>query len=83
MHVHDNNGRTDTHLLPYFGTIDWEPFLDALYKIGYGGCFNLETVIGLKTPQPIKENMQRDLKDLVTYMAKRASGELSAPSSED
>jgi sugar phosphate isomerase/epimerase len=30
MHVHDNNGEKDDHLLPYAGTIDWEAAITAV-----------------------------------------------------
>jgi sugar phosphate isomerase/epimerase len=34
-HVHDNNGRTDDHLVPFDGTIDWPAAMTAVQKIGY------------------------------------------------
>ena len=36
-HVHDNRGRTDDHLVPFDGTIDWPAALMALSKVGYTG----------------------------------------------
>ena len=36
-HVHDNDGREDTHLVPFEGLIDWPRALFALQKIGYEG----------------------------------------------
>jgi sugar phosphate isomerase/epimerase len=36
-HVHDNAGRSDDHLVPFAGTIDWPATMMALYKIGYAG----------------------------------------------
>jgi sugar phosphate isomerase/epimerase len=41
-HVHDNGGRSDDHLLPFDGTIDWPAALTAVLKIGYDGPFMLE-----------------------------------------
>jgi sugar phosphate isomerase/epimerase len=41
-HVHDNRGRTDDHLVPFDGTIDWPAALTAVQKIGYDGPFMLE-----------------------------------------
>jgi sugar phosphate isomerase/epimerase len=41
-HVHDNGGRTDDHLLPFGGTIDWPGALTAIQKVGYEGAFMLE-----------------------------------------
>jgi sugar phosphate isomerase/epimerase len=36
-HLHDNAGRSDDHLVPFSGTIDWAATMTALYKIGYSG----------------------------------------------
>jgi sugar phosphate isomerase/epimerase len=36
-HVHDNRGRSDDHLVPFSGTIDWPGTLASLWKIGYDG----------------------------------------------
>lgn len=34
-HLHDNRGRTDEHLVPFDGTIDWAAAMLALQKVGY------------------------------------------------
>ncbi len=41
-HIHDNRGRTDEHLVPFDGNIDWPATLMALSKVGYGGPLMLE-----------------------------------------
>jgi sugar phosphate isomerase/epimerase len=41
-HVHDNRGRTDDHLVPFDGTIDWPAALTAVQKVGYDGTLLLE-----------------------------------------
>jgi len=41
-HVHDNRGRTDDHLVPFEGTIDWPGALTAVQKVGYDGTLVLE-----------------------------------------
>ena len=43
-HVHDNRGRTDDHLLPFDGTIDWAGTLLTVQKVGYEGPFIFEIV---------------------------------------
>ena len=43
LHVHDNNGQSDLHWMPYFGIIDWKAFARALRECGYGGVFSIET----------------------------------------
>jgi sugar phosphate isomerase/epimerase len=42
IHVHDNNGVVDQHLLPFQGTMVWEPFIKALADSGYEGDFTFE-----------------------------------------
>jgi sugar phosphate isomerase/epimerase len=34
-HIHDNDGRKDSHLMPFEGTIDWPSTLIAFQKVGY------------------------------------------------
>jgi sugar phosphate isomerase/epimerase len=41
-HVHDNRGRTDDHLVPFHGTIDWPSALTAVQKVGYDGALLFE-----------------------------------------
>lgn len=42
VHAHDNRGRSDDHLVPFDGTIDWPAALTALQKVGYDGTVVLE-----------------------------------------
>ena len=41
-HMHDNHGRSDEHLVPFEGAIDWPAVLMSLEKIGYDGLLMLE-----------------------------------------
>ena len=41
-HVHDNRGRTDDHLVPFDGSIDWPGALTAIQKVGYDGTLLME-----------------------------------------
>lgn len=41
-HVHDNHGKTDDHLPPYAGTIDWDVAMMETQKIGYDGALMFE-----------------------------------------
>jgi sugar phosphate isomerase/epimerase len=43
-HVHDNNGRQDSHEPPGHGAIDWPEWGRALDKIGYHGPILLECI---------------------------------------
>jgi sugar phosphate isomerase/epimerase len=42
IHVHDNRGRIDDHLMPFEGTIDWPAALTAVQKVGYDGALIFE-----------------------------------------
>jgi sugar phosphate isomerase/epimerase len=42
IHVHDNRGRADDHLVPFEGTIDWPAALTAVQKVGYDGALIFE-----------------------------------------
>ncbi|MBQ6267535.1 MAG: TIM barrel protein [Clostridia bacterium] len=42
LHIQDNDGTGDGHLIPGDGTIDWNAFLDVLHEIGYLGDCVLE-----------------------------------------
>ena len=52
LHIHDNDGIGDKHLIPYTQTVDlwgdklgtdWEGFLAGLRDIGYEGALSFET----------------------------------------
>lgn len=46
LHLHDNDTRLDTHMIPQtpnIGTIDWQGVCKALAEIGYDGDFTFET----------------------------------------
>lgn len=43
LHVHDNDARTDLHLMPFTGNIDWKIFCDALKSIGFNEDIGFET----------------------------------------
>jgi sugar phosphate isomerase/epimerase len=57
-HVHDNRGRTDDHLLPFEGRIDWDAGLMALQKIGYEGVLMFE-LAATAEPRAALERAQR------------------------
>ena len=42
LHVQDNMGDIDTHIAPYFGTMDVESLMRGLEKIDYKGYFTFE-----------------------------------------
>ena len=49
-HLHDNDGRSDQHRLPFDGTGDWRKAIGALYSAGYAGPLCLEVQAGVYEP---------------------------------
>lgn len=47
-HVHDNNGRHDSHEPPGCGTVDWDAWVAALDAIDYAGPVMLECIRHLR-----------------------------------
>ena len=43
VHIHDNMGKEDEHLIPGDGIVDWDGFADALREIGFDKVISLET----------------------------------------
>ena len=53
-HVHDNNMKSDQHMPPYLGCIDWAAHARLLSERGYDGAFSFELVYGA-FPTELKE----------------------------
>jgi sugar phosphate isomerase/epimerase len=64
-HVHDNDGRQDTHLPPGLGTLDWPAWLEALDAIDYRGPILLECIRHLRNdPGSLSEELKGLLRRL-------------------
>lgn len=73
VHIADNLGRTDNHILPYGpGTIEWEGFADALRAVGYQGLFNFE-VGGESSRHPLDVRLKKlaYIRELAQVMLER------------
>jgi sugar phosphate isomerase/epimerase len=55
VEVHDNRGRSDDHLVPFEGAIDWPSALTALQKVGFDGPLVFE----LAYRRPAAESLER------------------------
>lgn len=71
LHTHDNNGAEDQHKLPYYGSINWDNFTDALAEVGYTGSVSLEAGISRSRilPVHIREEMERLCVMIVRHLA--------------
>jgi sugar phosphate isomerase/epimerase len=57
-HVHDNHGRSDEHLVPFRGSINWDTVLVTMQKIGYEGPYMME-VAASGPPNSVLEEARR------------------------
>ena len=46
LHLHDNDGRRDQHLLPFMGNVNWEAQMEKIRATGYQGPITLESGLG-------------------------------------
>ncbi len=59
-HIADNDGKSDAHLLPFFGTIEWERVMKAFTKIGYRGAYTYECMYFTRhLPDELKDEAVR------------------------
>jgi len=57
LHVHDNDGKSDTHRCVYYGVIDWSDFGNAIKEVGWDGVISLETSPSAGLPCEIYRKM--------------------------
>lgn len=62
-HIDDNNRDGDTHLPPFFGSVDWRDVMQALRDIHYQGDFSFE-LGSQKMPDAARPNWCRFIHDL-------------------
>lgn len=63
-HVHDNDGISDSHTLPYYGKVKWDSVCKAFAEMGYDGNLSYEASNFIK-------NLPEDLyKSGLEYMSK-------------
>lgn len=56
LHVNDNHGKEDEHLLPFFGNIKWRDAMRGLRESGFDGCFNLECRM-IRLPYSVRDTL--------------------------
>jgi sugar phosphate isomerase/epimerase len=73
LHIHDNVGPEDNHVLPYeLSSIPWDSVLITLAEVGYEGLFNLE-IPGRRSPMPVREARLDYARALASYMVSSLS----------
>ena len=69
LHVHDNMGVQDDHLLPFCKKgLNWKLFMSALEENGYQGIFNLEIPGENKAPLALRLHKLSYIKHLADYL---------------
>ena len=70
LHIHDNHGVLDDHLLPFTQNgLDWKEFMQALQESGYKGLFNLEILSESPgTPPTVRAMKLRYARQLCDYL---------------
>lgn len=66
LHVHDNDGKSDGHIRPFEGVIDWYDFCRALAEIDFDGTLSFECDINV--PNELAENELIALKNIGEYL---------------
>ncbi len=80
LHIHDNDGVYDSHMVPYtqnlgyekFYATDWESFICGLKDIGYRGALSFETFRAVEdAPKPIVPSILRNISTIGVYFSDR------------
>lgn len=74
LHIQDNRGDRDAHLLPFLGTMNLDAVMHGLLEIGYTGYFTFE-VGGIFTPLDQKRLYEADTRLAGNPLALRQAAE--------
>ena len=68
-HINDNRRDCDTHMPPYFGTVDWQEVMQAFREIDYKGDFSFE-LSAQRFPAETRDTWCKFIRDLGVDMMK-------------
>ncbi len=70
LHIADNEGTYDQHMMPYGkGIFPWDEFMKVLNRSGYNGLFNFEIPGESRAPLEIRKAKLIYIKKMAEYMA--------------
>jgi sugar phosphate isomerase/epimerase len=70
-HIQDNNGRSDQHLLPFYGNVDWRSVMEGLRAIDYKGDFTYEVHNSIRVlPDALRDAALRYAVEVGNYLLK-------------
>ncbi|HLR51396.1 MAG TPA: sugar phosphate isomerase/epimerase family protein [Candidatus Avamphibacillus sp.] len=59
-HINDNDGKSDEHMFPFHGNVDWHSIMPVFHEIGYEGDFTFETHKEFyKMPDHLKDQLAK------------------------
>ncbi len=58
LHINDNSGRGDEHIIPYFGTLNMDDIMHGLIAAGFDGYFTFEAGCSLRPAKYWQGNRQ-------------------------
>lgn len=71
-HIHDNDGVSDCHTLPFYGNIDWEDVMKAFADISYEGNLNYEAGLFVhNTPVNLRNEGAKYMAKVGKYLIER------------
>ena len=59
LHLHDNDGKSDQHRIPFTGTTDWPRLCRIIAASSYSGCVSMESNIHREDTQDPEEFLRR------------------------
>lgn len=69
VHIHDNFGDRDQHLLPFAGMVDWQRIFPVLAEIGYEGECNLEAEGHFRrVPRELQQDVAMHAANICRYL---------------
>jgi sugar phosphate isomerase/epimerase len=72
LHLADNDGTRDQHLIPFgLGTVDWQSVCRALAAVGYRGLLNFEIPGERKAPMAVRRAKLGYLREVAAYLVDR------------
>lgn len=74
LHIQDNDGANDQHIMPYTCNLDWEGFIAGCIESGYNGDINFETGNQYKKsylPEELISSFLKVTADVGYYFKKR------------
>ncbi len=63
VHINDNRGQGDEHLMPYFGTVNMDEIMNALINVNFKGVFTFECANSLRASKHWLGNRREFEKD--------------------